>query len=240
MLAVLGLLVASSTASYADSCAAGSLGSVMGTVCTIGNLTFDFTGTASGYSGFNSQNTATGQEQLAPLTPEQIEFIPVVLGNRSGFTLLMDLSANAPLPGNQFNQFQFFYGVSTTDGSETLLSVDATGRIATDGGFDAAGAYGDAYASVFAYGCNMLMNCTQAMTWSSNGTPDHFSIPVVGAVKDLNWYGFTQFYAGAINYGNDAHSSITSGTILYQTVPEPGTLALLGVGLLGFTFRKRT
>jgi hypothetical protein len=62
------------------------------------------------------------------------------------------------------------------------------------------------------------------MTWASDGNPQNsYSNPVFGAVSDLNWFGYTQFYAGASSYGNDAFAGISQGTILYQSVPEPGS-----------------
>lgn len=243
-IAVLGLLLAGSVSGYADSCQAGALSTVMGTVCTIGGLTFDFRGTADGSTGFHSSHSqyspATGQQILGGTSDTDVQFVPVFSGAQAGFSLINTLGGSASQGGNEFNQFHFYYGVSTNDGSATILKVSSSGTLSSAGGFTPAGQYGGTgYASITAIGCNSYWNCTSSQTISFDGVLGSFESPLQSAAADLNWYGYTSFYTGAISYGAPASAFIYGGTVLYTAVPEPATLLLLASGVLGFALRRR-
>lgn len=232
LVVVLGLLAGFALPSYADSCQAGALSTVMGTVCTIGNLTFDFTGTADGSSGYfaaNSSYSPTGGSTSGPgMSAADVQFVPVTFGTSSGFNLVASgFGAHAVQGGFATNDFHFFYGVSTTDGSETILSVNTGGNPYVSGM--------GAFSYLDAYGCNNLGNCTYSETWADAWGGGQYGYPVFGSVKDLSWYGYAHFYAQS----NGDVATLTSGTILYDSVPEPGTMALFGAGLLGLGFRFR-
>ena len=221
---LLALFVACCPLGFADSCAAAPLSSIIGLQCEIGNLSFDFSGTRSGDSGFDgySYDSSLDQPYGRGLSASNIQFVPITVGTGSGFTLTSDIAVNSALGGTAFSSFYFFYGVRSIDGTP-IGSIHLFG--------DPVAAGTNACASLDAFGAadanyeHWRSSNLTAATWA----PQSSSLRSGSPMSDLSWWGYSSFYVEAID---DSSASFPHGTVLYETVPEPGILALVGAGLL--------
>jgi hypothetical protein len=248
LVVVLSFMLVGSIAGFADACQTAALDTVVAQgTCTIGGLTFDFTGTdlASGY-------------QSNGVSAADIFFTPSTGSGGTGFNLSIDggLTSIGSATGFTSNYLRLFYGVSTTDNSPTIMNVVATGDPTAHSETDGDANWSTGYAYVEAFGCNSNGDCTYSTTYRDGfaAGPGYYGYNLTGPVADLKWYGFATLYTSGSNGG---WSSISSAQILYNAsqpgdglppdyvegntvlpTPEPGTLALLGSGLIGFGWRR--
>src|SRR5438270_4777317 len=87
---ILAILTASTGFAQSPSCPKSTMADVLGTTCTIGNLSFTFT------TDFNGTSTTDSGDGLVttPASPSSVVFVPVQSGTQTGFTLkpLFDVS----------------------------------------------------------------------------------------------------------------------------------------------------
>src|SRR5262245_6013561 len=79
-------------------CTSGTLATVLGTSCSIGNVTYSF---QNNFNGFHQIDDATNTLQTTPLTADVIGFTPIVTATQSGFKL----TANFDETTDPFTQF---------------------------------------------------------------------------------------------------------------------------------------
>jgi len=124
---LLSLLVAfASVLSFAQTqpCPSGTLANVIGTSCTIGNVTFTFD---NNFQGFHQTNDTGTNLVTTFFTPDTIGFVPLQSANRVGFQLNPNFVADATSMFLNFFDANFSYGLAVNGNFEI---VDETGSIA--------------------------------------------------------------------------------------------------------------
>ena len=85
LLTILFVVTSQITIAQAPSCPSGTLANVLGTSCSIGNLTFGFHDDFHGFVGITE--ISTNVFTFTPLSPDQIGFTPVQTDTQAGFVL---------------------------------------------------------------------------------------------------------------------------------------------------------
>lgn len=95
ILSVVIMMVCSSVSGLgqAPACPSGTLSNVLGTSCTIGNLTFNFQNNFQGFA--QTTDLATNTVHTVFFGPDAIGFTPVASGNLAGFQLVTNFVDNA-------------------------------------------------------------------------------------------------------------------------------------------------
>lgn len=106
-------------------CASGTLANVLGTSCSIGNVTYTF---ANNFSGFHQIDDATNTLQTTFLTPDVIGFEPINTATQSGFRLVANFHENTDAFNQSFSQstITFSYGLAVNGNFQIM---DETGTI---------------------------------------------------------------------------------------------------------------
>jgi uncharacterized membrane protein len=108
-----------------QSCVSGTLANVLGTSCSIGNVTYTF---ANNFSGFHQIDDATNTLQTTFLTPDVIGFEPISTATQSGFRLVANFHENTDAFNQSFSQstITFSYGLAVNGNFQIM---DETGTI---------------------------------------------------------------------------------------------------------------
>lgn len=97
-------------------CVSGTLANVLGTSCTIGNITFVF---QNNFAGFHQTVDATNTIQTTFLTPDVIGFEPITANNQSGFTLIANFNeVTGPLQPTSSTVASFSYDMQVNGAFE--------------------------------------------------------------------------------------------------------------------------
>lgn len=111
----------------APACPAGTMADVVGTSCSIGNLTFNF------QNDFNASVFVFNQGNIdsRPISPAEIGFIPVVSGNQTGFQLVTNITEGPGFEGAflSTHNINFSYTPQANPGFDILaetLSLDTS------------------------------------------------------------------------------------------------------------------
>ena len=104
-------------------CPSGTLANVIGTSCTIGNVTFTFD---NNFKGFHQTNDTGTNLVTTFFGPDAIGFVPLQSGNQVGFRLDTNFAADASSTFLDFFDASFSYGLKVNGNFEV---VSETGTI---------------------------------------------------------------------------------------------------------------
>ena len=195
-----------------NSCPASTVATVLGTTCTIGDLSFTFGVDFNGFRQFNPDGPEIFTE---PISPTEIGFTPVTQGDQSGFTL----TGNFDEPGLLFFSSHFAGFPYTIQTLGTNLITEQTGiLVGTIGGTNTVSIAG------FDQQCSGNFVCSTVGP-TINFTPQFglFSEPVQTSTfpapvcrSESGQHAFNSFaFIGATAFLN-------TSTILYKTGLPPG------------------
>lgn len=112
--------------SQTQPCPSGTLANVMGTSCTIGNVTFTF---GTNFNGFHQTNDTGTNLVTTFFGPDAIGFVPLQSGNQVGFALNPGFVADASHMFLNFFDASFSYGLKVNGNFEIdseTASIDAS------------------------------------------------------------------------------------------------------------------
>jgi hypothetical protein len=220
---VLSTLLGSVACCAQSPCPSGTLAGVLGTTCTIGDITFNF---GTNFKGFSQSNDLNNVLTTTPIGPEAIGFLPVTTDNKSGFQLIPGFVANTNGTGLTFSSsvVTFSYGVKANAPaevvSETVTIVGAVSQVFAD--------------NISATDNHLFTNQSAVqLSPTENFTPGGglTNIPTVTGVLavpgitadnlDPFGAGFTTQLDAFANGGDDA--TLNSATFLYTTAPQVPT-----------------
>jgi len=259
MLVVLTILLVSTAVAYGAACASGltmtqyvvqyggkidANNPVTGPGCTIGDKTF---------SNFNLFNGAASGGGLAvPISADQITLVPfngtvggihvgqLTMNFFSDTTLVTPGLVRSALPNaSQVTNFDVGYSVVAPAAmamSGATLAVSAT-RIGTtsDANVTKASCLGGTFtASSSGYVCSSTMAPGVAVDPFTGPSSSSISW---APVTQLETKDFVQLTGGTSGTGSSV--TLISITNTFSEIPEPGTLGLLGLGLLGIGYLAR-
>jgi len=202
-------------------CPNGTLADVMGTTCTIGDITYTFGTDFQGFTTVDDQ--ATNVFSTTFFGPEAVGFVPIVSANQSGFQLVPNFVANTNGTGLFFVETlaKFSYGLQANDTSEVLsetVSIDADitqTNFAFVQGFDVHTFNNQSFVQagptdIFAFG---------ALAFNQPSVTSTLPEPGISAgIVNPDGSGFTtEFFAQA--EGGDI-ANLRSSTFLYTTAPR--------------------
>lgn len=205
-------------------CPTGTLADVMGTTCTIGDITYTFGTDFHGFTTVDDQ--ATNVFSTTFFGPDAIGFVPIASANQSGFQLVPNFVANTNGTGLFFVETlaKFSYGLQANDTSEVLSeTVTIDGDITQTNfafiqGFDVHTFNNQSFAQagptdIFAFGALAFNQPTVTSTLPEPG--------ISAGIVNPDGSGFTtEFFAQA--EGGDI-ANLRSSTFLYTTAPRVTT-----------------
>ena len=182
---ILTLMSIPSTAQV-QPCLSGSLANVLGTSCSIGNVTFIF---ENNFGGFHQIDDASNTLQTTLLPPSVIGFVPVTTGNQAGFTLV----ANFDEVTDPFTQpfstsaAHFSYSVQVTGDleitGETVSASGTTTQIFEDFfGASESHCFTNQFCMLVGAGATFLQNSGFSSQLTSSAT---LGIPGVASLPDV-------------------------------------------------------
>jgi len=224
---VLSLLLVPAFA-LADSCGSGSLGQMLGTSCTVGNLSLTFGKSFNGFTQFTDPNN---QIITNSLDPNSIGFIPVLAGSRLGFKLVANFT-DAPTVNFFSSHFASFqYTVQALNGGQ-ISSVNDTiiGSINPLNTSDIAGFDQQCFADGICSVVGPTVNFNPGFGLFSNPSDTFSFVNCCGVTEVAGLTGQDSINDFAYR---GASASLQSSTVLYSvsSVPEPNSVILLAVGL---------
>lgn len=205
-------------------CPTGTLADVMGTTCTIGDITYTFGTDFHGFTTVDDQ--ATNVFSTTFFGPDAIGFVPIASANQSGFQLVPNFVANTNGTGLFFVETlaKFSYGLQANDTSEVLSeTVTIDGDITQTNfafiqGFDVHTFNNQSFVQagptdIFAFGALAFNQPTVTSTLPEPG--------ISAGIVNPDGSGFTtEFFAQA--EGGDI-ANLRSSTFLYTTAPRVTT-----------------
>lgn len=230
--------------SSATPCPTTTLNNILGSVCSIGSLEFDF---GSYFQGISSNN------QWGSLTANEILFTPQSGNGVIDFSLTPEagaIFAATPIDATQESTqlTDFYFNVDPANGL-TLYSMSASISGAEMSGFVTSNAESRQY-----YPADSQSTSKLALAWEATN-PDGSPFVINPGTVSMYPYGaqpsgpssFAAFYLQTCTGDtgapcNPASVSWNSATISFST-PEPGSLVLVGSGLVGiieYLRRRRT
>ncbi len=205
-------------------CPNGTLDNVMGTTCTIGDITYTFGTDFQGFTTVDDQ--ATNVFSTTFFGPEAVGFVSIASGNQSGFQLIPNFTANTNGTGLFFAETlaKFSYGLQANDGSEILsetatIDGDITQRnFAFIQGFDVHTFNNQSFVQVgpteiFAFGATVVNEPTVISTLPEPG--------LSAGIVNPDGSGFTTEFFAQAEDGEIAN--LRSSTFLYTTAPHVTT-----------------
>jgi hypothetical protein len=254
-------LLALSGSALAAGCATQSVAALVGSTCTIGDLTFDFTSYLALGDNSDSNNVTVGSGDAAEYAASAVTFTPTA----DGFNLAGNFSASSSLAS--YGAGQLAYTVQVTDGTLTGLTTQIYGASLSlapqPDGVSAA----LTVAENFAYQNGALVGGTYVnpdeeqengfapteVTYTNTATTDNLiynSGTSFTGVTSETGYAFleTTVYNYSVQDGllvccgsGSATDSVTSADFGFQvTAPEPGVWwSLLAMGALAIVPIRR-
>ncbi len=209
-------------------CVSGSLDTFLGSSCTIGNAQFNVEGSIS------EGNT---DNQNPPLSPAAIQLtIDGSNPNHPGFILTGDFSTIPIDPTDIAAQaLVFFYTVTPLPHFQMLGMDSSVGNVSVVGS-------GHADAETFyCIGTLIILDPTQCSIIdplvSDSGSSNPQSASFSGAFRLGSQIGETSF--GTFTFGGTVSFDTVAVHYTTSPVPEPGSVALLGFGLVGLIGIRR-
>ncbi|HXW55262.1 MAG TPA: PEP-CTERM sorting domain-containing protein [Candidatus Cybelea sp.] len=223
--------------SFADSCTTGALSTVLGTTCTIGDVSYTFLN--AGPFVYSSSAEVNGMP-TAGIPASDLTFVPNASNPLDPSFSITGASASAVGVGNWLEEaFQFFWTATVTASGFEIGT--ATNSI-VDFSLPSAPSYGDAT------GGNNLGTPTFTtaivQTGGPNTNPDSTSIDLTSITTSNGPDGL---FASLFAQDGTGNGALTSVGFEYQynlaPVPEPSSMMLLGAALLalaGLRSKRRT
>ncbi len=217
----LGALVVATLIVVCDQSRAGyvSLPSDMGTLTTAGNYT------SVGNYLFTFANYSSTTVGGAPIPASSVA-VSAVTGLTTGFEITAPMAA---APGSQ-NDLAFAYSLSTTNGEGILaVTLNANGFVSGIGVANAIETvYTDSSKSTFLGQLEMTTGTTTLYLKGKGGTAADGGFNSLYITQDIVYNTYKP--------GDNATFSIITQTF---AIPEPGSIALMGLGLVGLGFHAR-
>jgi uncharacterized membrane protein len=217
-------------------CPSGSLANVLGTSCTIGNLTFNF---QNNFNGSSSTDDFFGNFQITLLAPDTIGFAPFTSATQAGFLLAPNFVDNTNGTGLSFS----FHGASFSYSVQANGAFEILGESSTINGSVSQTGFDDLFA--FDRQCFTNGQCIEVAP-TVNFSPSNFfnnpsatatfPIPIM-ASTGVSLNGFTTAIDSSASDGGEA--TLTSASFLYTVAPQippppPANLEYRNIDLSGF------
>lgn len=205
-------------------CASGTLANVMGTSCTIGQITFTFGTSFNGF--FQTTDLQTNVISTRFFGPDTIAFVPIVADNQSGFQLITNFDSNTNGTGLFFsdNVASFSYGVQANATSEIVSETATISGSVTQLFNDNIGAFDE---HLFRNQSFLQLGPTAGFNQFSGSfskLSDSATLATPGITADPNdpsGLGFTTLVSATAFSGD--HANLISANFLYTTAPRVPT-----------------
>jgi hypothetical protein len=206
----------------ADTCATTTLNNVLGTTCTIGNVTYTFDNTIYAY-GYGASAPAAST----------LQFLPFAAGNEQGFKITGVGGATGQNGYEAYQEVVLYYGAAPNGTSFTGIGTSTTGGSTGN----------DEYAGAFNYQC-FNSSCYWLMSAYWQGAYYEYGYHGAYCAYDSAYCALPNitsasngFYGWGGEYGGGAPAQL-GGTAYFTTadpvqspVPEPTALPLMASGL---------